>query len=299
MPDNNTQKNYKDSKVLRTYTSDMADAIRTDEMSVIKIALAEKEKREQEAVYREAEGTSTSKILLIVGGVVLIVAAIIGSYFLIQKKKEKEVPIPIPGNQETFITYNANSYIDVTDKYNVMELLDAIKQQENQNTGLIKALFLTKKINNVDEQLTSNSFLSIIKTSIPGALTRSLSDKFLFGRYSNKNSVNPVDKSATFLVFQTNDYTQAYASMLDWEETMLKDLSILFNINIPESDNIVFQKPWKDIIVNNKDARVLYNESGEALLYYVFMNKNNFIITNSLEALKEIISRLTIKNPSL
>jgi len=62
MEEKEKKPNYnRDSKVLRTYTSDMADAIRTDEVSVIKIALAEKEKRDREAMYQKAEGTKTSK----------------------------------------------------------------------------------------------------------------------------------------------------------------------------------------------------------------------------------------------
>ena len=48
MDENKPQQNDTDIKVLRTYTSDMADVVRTNEMSVIKIALAEKEKREKE-----------------------------------------------------------------------------------------------------------------------------------------------------------------------------------------------------------------------------------------------------------
>jgi len=296
MEEEKKQPNYKDAKVLRTYTSDMVDVIRTDEVSVIKIALAEKEKREREAMYKKAEGTKTSKILLVIGGVVLIVAAIIGSYFLIQKKKEKDTPKQVASGVETFITYNAQSYIDVTNATNIIELLDTIKQQESVSQGLIKTLFLTRKTNNISELLTSKNFLSLIKTSIPGALTRSLSDKYLLGKYSNPNATNEQDKSAMFLIFQTTDYTQAYASMLSWEGTMLKDLFILFNINMGKSDNTLFEKPWKDIIINNKDARVLYNDNGEAILYYVFVNKNNLVITSSTEAIKEIISRLIIKN---
>ena len=257
----------------------------------------EKEKREIEAIYKEAEGTKTSKVLLIIGGIVLIVAAIVGSYFLFQKKKEKETPIPIPGNIETFITYNTYSSIDVTGATNTVELLGSIKKQDGADTGLIKALFLTRKINDSSEFLTSNNFLTLIKATIPEALTRSLPDKYLLGKYSNLNSVDEQNKSAMFLIFQISDYPQAYRSMLDWEKTMLRDLYTLFNIGIitPDDDNL-FEKSWKDVIVNNKDARVLYRDNGEAVLYYVFVNKNNLVITSNLEALKEVISRLIIKN---
>lgn len=296
MNENEKQINNKDIKVIRTYSSDMVDAIRTDEISVIKIALAEKEKREQEALYRKAEGTNTSKIFLVIGGIILIAVAIIGSYFLIQKKKEIEIPKITTNDIETFILYNSKLYIDIINITNVSDLSGIIRQEQQNDSGLIKALFLTKKINNVSEILTSKDFLSLIKTTAPGALTRSLSDKYLLGKYSNQNAVNEQDKSAMFLVLETTDYNRAYASMLDWEKTMLKDLFILFDISIPESSNELFEKSWKDIIINNKDARVLYKENGEGILYYVFVNKNNFVITNSVEALKEIISRLITKN---
>jgi len=285
--ENKVQPNDKNIKVLRTYSSDMADAIRNNEVSVIKIALAEKEKKDREEIYQKAEGTNTSKTLLVIGGIILIVTAVIGSYFLFQKKKINDTPQPIVSNIDTFISYDSNIYVDVTDATNISDLSNIINQEQTANSGLIKALFLTKKINNVPELLTSKNFLSLIKTTAPGALTRSLSDKYLLGKYANKN---------IFLIFQTADYNQAYASMLLWEKTMLKDLFVLFNIDIVGLDNPLLEKPWKDIIINNKDARVLYGENGEGLLYYVFVNKNDFVITNNIEAIKEIISRLIIKN---
>ena len=296
MDENKTQSDAKDIKVLRTYTSDMVDAIRTNEISVIKIALAEKEKRDQEALYKKAEGTNITKILLVIGGIILIAAAIVGSYFLIQKTKEKGTPKTTINNIETFISYDSKSYIDVTNVTNASDLLNIIKKEKPLDLGLVEALFLTRTTNNVPEIITSKNFLSLIETTAPGALTRSLSDKYLLGKYSNSNIANSNDNSAMFLILQTIDYNQAYASMLDWEKTMSKDLSVLFNISIPEANNSLLEKPWKDIVVNNKDARVLYGENGEGMLYYVFVNKNDFVITNNIETLKEIIGRMIIKN---
>lgn len=290
------QPNYKDEEVLRTYTSDMVDAIRTDEASVIKIALAEKEKREREEMFKKAEGTKISKIFLTTGSIILIVAAIIGSYYLFQKKKERETPVPISSEANTFITYNTQSYVDVTGVTNVIELLNAIKQQESSSTGLVKALFITEGTGENSKTITSKEFLSLVGTNTPGELIRSLSGKYLLGKYSNKNATNSTDKSAMFLIIQTNDYNQAYASMLSWEQTMLKDLFVLFDISILDDERNLFEKSWKDIIISNKDARVLYGEDGQAILYYVFANKNDLVITNSMEAMKEIIARIITKN---
>lgn len=296
MDENKSQFNDKDLKVLRTYTSDMADAVRANEISVIKIALAEKEKREQEEIYKKAEGTNVSKTFWIIGGIILIVGAIIGSYFLIQKKKSNETPQPIVTKIDTFILYDSQSKIDITNIVSTGDLMGVIKKNTQINKGGVEALFLTKNVNNISTDLTSKNFLSLIKATAPGTLIRSLSDKYLLGIFNNTKEPNENGKPAMFLVFQTSDYALTYASMLDWEKTMLRDLFILFDINITDSNSSLFEQPWKDIIVNNKDARVLYGENGEGILYYLFVNKNNFVITDNIEALKEVTSRIITKN---
>lgn len=294
--ENKIQTNEEDIKVLRTYSSDMADIIRNNEASVIKIALAEKEKKDKEKVLEQAEGTKTSKTLFVFGGIILIIGAIVGSYFLFQKKKELTTPVPLVSNLDTFISYDSNLYLDVTNATSVSDLSEILKKEQTTNSGLIKALFLTKKVNNVPQLLTSQNFLSLIKSSAPGTLIRTLSDKYLLGKYTSPNSISNKDKTFVFLIFQTTNYNQTYASMLEWEKTMLKDLFPIFNLNLPDMNNSIFEKPWQDIIINNRDARVLYGENNEAILYYVFVNKNNLIISNNIEAMKEIISRIIIKN---
>jgi len=294
MDENTPQPNEKDIKVLRTYTSDMADVIRDNEMSVIKIAMAEKEKREQDDIYKKAEGSNFSKIFLVIGGIIFIVAAIVGSYFLLKNKKE--IPQTVISNTETFISYDSKSDIDVTNIVDMSDLLGLIKKEQQKDSKLINAVFLNQKTNNVSESLNSKDFLSLIKTTAPDALLRSLSDKYLLGKYSNPNAADSRDRSATFLIFETNNYSQAYASMLDWEKTMLKDLFTLFDIKISSSNDPIFEKQWKDIVINNKDSRVLYGENGEGILYYVFVNKNDFVITDNIEALKEVVARLITKN---
>lgn len=294
MDEKKLQQSDTDIKVLRTYTSDMADVVRTNEMSVIKIALAEKEKRDQEAIYKEAEGTKTSKAFLVIGGIILIIGAITGSYFLIEKKKTNETPQATTTTTiASFILYDSQLKIDTTTTKNVTELIELIKQKSQKNTIGVEAIFLTREANNLTESLTSNNFLFLIEATTPGALKRSLSDVYLLGRYTSQKSP---DENNKFLIFQTSDYSLSYKAMLDWEKTMLRDLSVLFDININDLNNQTLGEPWKDILINNKDVRVLYGENGEGILYYVFVNKNNFIIASNIDTLKEIMERVTVKN---
>jgi hypothetical protein len=276
----------------------MADAIRTNEVSVIKIALAEKEKREQEEIYKDAEGSKTSKVFLVIGGIIFIIAAIIGVYFLYQNKKTQDANKPlVMTNIDTFLSYDSKSYIDTTNVVSINDLLGVINQGSIGNTqGLINALFLTKMVNKIPEIITSKNFLSLIQSTAPESLTRSLADKFLLGKYTNPGATSERSKSGTFLILETTDYALAYASMINWENTMLKDLFVLFKIKVTGTEDPLFEKQWKDIIINNRDVRVLYGEDGTGILYYVFINKNDLVITDNVEALKEVTGRLIIKN---
>ncbi len=86
MEENKTQNNT-DFPTLRTYSSDMADAIKNKDMSVIKIAVAEKERKEKIEPEEVAQsGNNSSKRFFIAGGIILIIGAIVGSLFLFQNK---------------------------------------------------------------------------------------------------------------------------------------------------------------------------------------------------------------------
>jgi hypothetical protein len=96
-------------------------------------------------------------------------------------------------------------------------------------------------------------------------------------------------------MFTIKDYNQAYASMLDWEKVLLSDMFLPFSINVSGDRNMLFEKPWKDIIVGNKDARILYDKEGNDILYYIFIDKSKLVITDNRDAIKEIDLRLLAK----
>ena len=282
----------KDIKVLRTYTSDMADAVRENEISVIKIALAEKEKKEREEVVEKAKGTKLSRVSMIVGGIVLIIIGIFGASYLIKKKNTPVVTVVT--KIETFISYDSSSTIDVSTATNTNNLNSLIKNGASKDQSVIDAIFLTRKVGETVQPLLAKNFLSLISTTMPDSLTRTLSDKYMIGKYSSPSGQTSTTNSGMFFIFETTDYNQAYASMLAWERTMIEDFFVPFGI--PRPDDSIYAKPWNDVIINNKDARVLYSNNGVPLIYYSFVNKNTFVISSSAEALKEIINRILIKN---
>ncbi len=284
-----------DLKVIHTYTSDMADAVRQNEMSVIKIALAEKEKRESEEMYKKSEGSNSSKIFLIFGGIILIGIALGITYFVTKKNIETNSPIQTTKEIEAPIVYNEKVFIDTAGLTTHNDLSGAIKK-EVENTSKdnsVKAIFLKKDVGGKSELVDVNGFTSLIGETAPQALIRNLGEEYLIGTYNIKDG--DISKPHLFLIFNIKDYNQIYASMLAWEKTLLNDMNLIFNIDVNEDRSELLEKQWSDIIINNKDARVLYDNLGKEVLYYIFIDKNSFLITDSQDMIKEIGARITSK----
>lgn len=281
-------------KTIHTYSSDMVDAVRANETSVIKIALAEQKKKEMEALYKKQNGTKASRVLMILFGLVLIALAIWGSYLLIKKKEANNVVTKedITKGIQSLISYDSQSLIDTTNVTNTTDLVQLISNESEKaiEQSKIKSLFLTKVEGGKGELTTTRDFLSMLKVTAPDSLIRSLEDSYMLGLHSDsKGETHP------FMLFATKDYNQTYAGMLTWEKILLEDMFPVFGINVSGENIDLLEKPWRDIILDNKDARILYDDEGNDLLYYLFINKSNFIIADNKDTIREVTTRILAK----
>lgn len=301
---NQPENKNKDIPNLKTYTSDMAEVIREKEMSVIKIAMAEKEKREREELIRSTEVSGWSKFFLAMGGIILVAGSIIGIYYLTLKKNEVPVPVNNTTDRQTIIPYDEKISIDTT-KINYTEVNDLIKLEKEKfgNPKSVRAIFVVTNINGTEEILPLDNIFSITNISIPAPIKRSLNGEYMLGVYTPKIIALPenlseevVDYKITpnlFLIVKTTDYNISYAGMLAWEKTMIADLSNSFSTN--QAVSLTEENSFEDTIINNKDVRVLKNSGGRGILYYFFTDKNTLVITSGGEAASEIINRLINK----
>jgi len=296
MEENKTQTNKKGApNTIHTYMSDMAKAVRENEMSVIKVALAEQKARERGDQYRKIEGTPMKKILFAVGGVIIILVAIATSYFLIKKAQEKNLPAVITRNVESIISQDNQVLVDMTNATNKSDVSNLINPEviEKGIANSIKAIFLTKTQEDYSKTLFElNDLLSILKVTAPGSLIRSFTGEYMIGTYT-LSSEN--ERSHLFLILKVSDYNLAYAGMLEWEKTILDDLFTLFRVNVSGENVELFGKSFKDIVIKNKDARILYNKEGVDALFYLFPDKKHLVITDNQETIKEIVARLLLK----
>jgi len=295
MEDETTQSNNKgDLKTVRTYLSDMADTVRTNDISVIKVALAEQNKNERENIYRQAEGTPFKKFFWVAGGIIFIGVALFGIYFVTNKNAALNVPEQIVKN-DSIISYDELTSISIKDGDNLTDKIITNKKEVSNNG--IKSISINKDVGGAKEKLSVKELFTKLEFTAPSSLVRSLSDSYMIGYYINNLSENITDyKSSLFIILPTIDYEYTYAGMLEWEKTIAGNTLDLFELNTKNNKLQINDLAWKDIIIENKDARVLLNEENKPILYYIFTNKNNLIVTDKEATLKEIISRLIIKN---
>lgn len=293
--ENNLQNDIRENiKTIHTYGSDMADVVRANEASVIKIALAEQKKKEQEMLYREVKGSNASKIIYVIAGLIVIALGIFGFVFLTNKKEANNVVQTVNKNIETIISYDNKSFIDINNIFSVSDLANVIAQEDTKDLkqGQIKSLFLTKNLSGVNELTTTEDLVSLMKLTANSSFIRSLDDKYMLGLYKKSDLEENLHM---FLILKNKDYNQAYAGMLSWEKTLLDDMFIIFGIDVSGERSYLFERPWRDIIIVNKDARILYDLEGNEILYYLFLDESTLLIANKIETIKEVNQRFINK----
>ncbi|MFA6354814.1 MAG: hypothetical protein WCW65_00060 [Candidatus Paceibacterota bacterium] len=291
MDENNKQPNSGNNiKTVRTYLSDMADTVRSNEISVIKVALAEQNKHEREDLYRNIEGTPSKKIFWIIGGIILVAGAIYGTYFILGQKALKDIPEQIV-KEESIISYDEISPIIVTSVNELTDKLNIAKKEvsSSEKFGIVKYFSLSKDVNGLKEKILLKDLFQGLGFNAPSSLVRSLSPSYMIGTYTENIPY-------LFMIFQTKDYEYSYAGMLEWEKSLASDMLSLFSLDTTQTKLQLNNRKWQDIIINNKDVRVLLNENDKQILYYLFTDKNNLVIADNEETIKEIISKLVLRN---
>lgn len=291
MDENNSQNNIgpDGTPVIHTYAGDMASMVRDHEASVIKIAMAEQRRREQDELKQKYSINSKRSTFFVIGTVIIIVITILGVKFLKQKTITDSIHKEVLTRTPTFIPTDVDSIIDA-DRFTGKEDLTIAFTKERNTPGAkdeLRSIFFTKGIGNDKTILKTSEFLKLLQSSIPGSMARSFNEAIMIGIYTDQlNATHP------YFVFKTNNFESAYAGSLSWENTLLDEFFPLFGIDISGDNNVLLQNTFFDKLIENIDARVLSDNKNNILIYSLFLNKEYYMITDSEETIKEMLKRL-------
>lgn len=300
-------------KAIETYTSDISRVIRSGEMSAVSIAAAQADHHEKTATKDEViappelsqeEKTSRWRIVLIIVGILLIVAALGTVAVVITRSlpqpltNSTTVEAPFMSVDQTIpVVITADTTRDV-----LMTSLEATREQVSLPVGLVAQLYvgMSTTSSSVPEYVPAAQLLGLLAPDIPQDLLRTISPTYLLG-------VHSYDENQAFLVLHVDSYQQAYSGMLAWEPTVQRELAPLFTRNpsphLPtqtsdasstaSTSTVQFlQTGFVDKVVENHDTRAVVNSTGDLLLLWTFLDRNTIVITTNDYALREVIRRL-------
>jgi hypothetical protein len=274
-------------KTIHTFSSDMADAVREQEATVIRIALAEKNKREMLSQTREEQRGLSNNIFYLIGGIILVGLSIWGvNFFIDQGKKQSAIEAP-PTRVETIIKSDEQKLVDVTQITNKIDMIDLLQNETSEviPENQIKAIILYETNTEGRRIITLADFFKKIDSQIPSSLLSSLDSNFMIGVHNIKN------ENKVFIVMQTNNYNQTFSGMIAWEPSILFDLFRVMNVNVSSGIQGIFETPWSDKIIENRDTRTLDIFQGQTALIYMFIDRNKILISTDQENIKEVIQR--------
>lgn len=293
---------------LETYQRDIEGLVKDKNVSILSIAAAEAERRGKEQTTPGAAATNSSggswvKTITLYGVGLLLLAGASGALaYIVERPTSVSAPQAVAA---PFIAVDETKDITIdsgTTRTSLMATLTAAKQATSLSLGLISRLLITTASSTGSGQslapIDAQSFFTLIAPDMPDSLLRTINPTYLLG-------VHVYNDNQPFLILSVDSYEQAYAGMLAWEPTMQQDLSPLFDytptVHIPEENvatttNDASQQltvtGFADSIVENHDARVIENSTGDISLLWTFLDSNTLVITTNDATLREIISRL-------
>jgi len=275
------------SALVETDAEDMAGVIGSDAGGIVKKIIQGEEEKEMEKRNLSPE-SKKNKIFLYVGVVFWIVALILASFLLFRKNtntiavQQQFVPL-IFNDQITPLEISGLKKDDIT-----QAVLNEINNTKVKPLGL-EGIYLTENKQNIGLR----RFLTLIDSHLTlDSNTTFISDNFLLGVVKNQANDDTNSGTGFFMLIKVRSATDIFDSLRAWEPNMLNDLHGFLGMSANSTNNYLFTKNFEDGIIDNKNARILYDQNGNIVLMYIFADDNSVVVTDSQNAAQEIMLRL-------
>ncbi len=270
---------------IRTYAADIGDIMRREKGSVIKIALAEQERRQ--AYKEQKDPTSTRNLIVILLGVMFIVAGILIFVYTIMNR-EAPVSVVAPITSPSLIYSENQTQTDVTNltRGNLFTTIHTTAKASFAENETITNMSMTSQAAAGRTLIPVTILFNKLGIKIPESVVNTLTGQFMLGVYKVE------DEGNLFLIFKVKDFNQSFSAMKDWEISMANDLVRLFQIDPKSFTGDIFFREFQSGVTFNKESRNLYDEDGTLVFSYVYLDRSTILMTNHSASVEEIVKRI-------
>jgi hypothetical protein len=271
-------------ETMRTIQTDTATASKNPKPLSAQDILA-RELRKNPAKRVVIEDPRRSFYLLMLSGI-LIAGGILalGGYYVIAHRPKPGPVIVV--DQQTIITPEKTIEIIPQVEDTLMPLLvTARNDARSKKSELIK---VSVKESETSAAVSAERFVTLLSPTVPSWLARSFAPFYFAAIHTNETD------PSLLLIFKVDNYENGYAGMLEWENTMAQEFGGFFPTKTTgTTTSAVTPSGFRDVVIKNKDVRVLEDASGRRLMLYSFYDPTTLVIATSQATLEEAFARLT------
>ncbi len=272
---------------VQTYADDMVGALQDGGENLVKNII--QEQAQQEHMKRAMTVQSRKNILYMILAVLIVLSAVAGvvALFVYQKKNETVEVAP----RVTPILFTDKTELIAIEGYSKRDISSSVKNLVRATTlelGKIREISLTEN----GQSVGLERFLKLTEGNFPIART-DLVRNFFMGVLGRDVGVEEAKGGELFFLLKVISFNDVFATMGFWEKKMFGDLYDFFGIDINPENTYLLTKDFEDGIVENKNARVLYDNNRNIVFAYVFIDDKTIVISTSSAPVREVILRLT------
>lgn len=273
---------------VETFASDMARIINTDKGGLVRKIIQEEEAHQAEKTNLSPESRK-NKLFMFIGVFLIILSLGVLALFALLKENIFTFTPQRQINPIIFLDKTEFREISGLDKDKIIfAIRDELNKTEIKRNG-IEGVYLIQNQNIIGFR----KFLSLVKANLTEDKITFLNDNFLLGIYNKNIIANGEENKNIFILLKVRSFIDIFDGMKFWEPKMFFDLHNLFGIELNANTNHLLIKGFEDGIIQNKNARILYDNAGVPVLMYVYADDTSVIITDSEQAVKEVIIRLS------
>ncbi|MFA6257637.1 MAG: hypothetical protein WC671_01350 [Candidatus Paceibacterota bacterium] len=284
------EKNEIKNKIVETYAGDMVEVLENDREGLVKKIIHKEKEFEEEKKNLSPE--SKKNRFFMFASFLFISLALIILYFFLFKKENNVLSV-----EKQFVPIIFNDQRTILEVFGLKkeEIVSIVLNEINTTklkVGGVEGIYLTEN----KQVIGLRRFLTLIKSNfVPGDNTLFVNDNFLLGVANIESKpARPTGAGGNFfIILKIRSITDIFDALHLWEGKMFSDLNGFFGLSLSADTNYLLTKEFQDGIVENKNARILYDKDDQIVLMYVFGDDNSVIISNSQNTVHEIILRLS------